>query len=175
MDIIEYILPFLENEHKIQFVINKQCLQLRNQSFTSYPYNLKYETCIPVYIWDLIYKIDFSFTSMKELPTLPKQLKVLRCNHNYVSELPELPNLIELNVSYNCLVELPRLPSSLKKLYCSNNFLIRLPYLPDHMLVISLQNNDFFELPPIPPDLKLLICNMSQHNKFGFTVPCLFV
>ena len=169
MDILELLLPYLENKDKIKMCFNKQIVERRNESFLLFPKMITYQIGVPRFIWDCITMIDFSLITLKELPILPKHLTHLRCNYNYITSLPELPQLVELNVSHNCLLELPKLPSSLKKLYCAHNFLKKLPELPKNLELLSIFENDLREQILLPTDIKLVLCSADQQERFQFT------
>ncbi len=76
--------------------------------------------------YDNIIYINCCNNQLTELPRLPNLLEIFWCNNNKLTELPELPNLLkELYCSNNQLTSLPKLPNSLQRLYCYNNELIK--------------------------------------------------
>lgn len=93
------------------------------------------------------------------LPELPSSLRVLHCHQNHLSSLPKLPPLLEsLSCSHNHLTSLPFLPSSLKQLVCMRNHLTALPYLPLFLRELSFDNNDITHLPTLPTLTSLSCC-----------------
>ena len=93
------------------------------------------------------------------LPELPSSLRVLHCHQNQLSSLPKLPPLLEsLSCSHNHLTSLPFLPSSLKQLVCMRNHLTALPYLPLFLRELSFDNNDITHLPTLPTLTSLSCC-----------------
>ena len=96
---------------------------------------------------------------LTSLPTLPSSLQVLHCHQNQLSFLPKLPPLLEsLSCSNNHLTSLPFLPSSLKQLVCMRNHLTTLPYLPLFLQELSFDNNDITHLPTLPTLTSLSCC-----------------
>ena len=65
---------------------------------------------------------------LTELPELPG-CKSLCCRNNQLTKLPKLPHCIDLRCGHNKLTQLPELPNC-KILYCDNNQLTYLPELP---------------------------------------------
>ena len=85
---------------------------------------------------------------LTSLPTLPSSLRVLHCHQNHLSSLPELPPFLEsLSCSHNHLISLPSLPSSLTQLICMRNHLTALPPLPSTLQELCIDNNDITSLP----------------------------
>ena len=96
---------------------------------------------------------------LTELPVLPRGLKVLVCDHNQLTSLPTLPEGLEdLHCAFNQIIFLPRLPSTLKRLICNNNQLLLLPSLPASLEVLICYNNQLSVLPTLPVGLKKLEC-----------------
>jgi hypothetical protein len=96
---------------------------------------------------------------LTSLPTLPSSLRVLHCHQNQLSSLPKLPPLLEsLSCSHNHLTSLPFLPSSLKQLVCMRNHLTTLPYLPLFLQELSFDNNEITHLPTLPTLTSLSCC-----------------
>jgi len=97
------------------------------------------------------------------LPELPSSLRVLHCHQNQLSSLPELPPFLEsLSCSHNPLRSLPSLPSSLKQLVCMRNHLSALPPLPSSLLELCFDYNYITRLPYLPPHLSELSCSYNQ-------------
>jgi hypothetical protein len=96
---------------------------------------------------------------LTSLPELPPTLRVLHCHQNQLSSLPELPPFLEsLSCSHNYIDSLPSLPSSLKQLVCMRNDLTALPELPNALEELCVDNNDITWLPILPPHLTSLSC-----------------
>jgi hypothetical protein len=90
------------------------------------------------------------------LPTLPSSLRVLHCHQNQLSSLPELPPFLEsLSCSHNHISCLPALPSSLTQLVCMRNHLTALPPLPSTLQELCIDNNDITQLPTLTSLLAL--------------------
>ncbi len=96
------------------------------------------------------------------LPELPSSLKILHCHQNQLTSLPELPPFLEsLSCSNNPITSLPLLPSSLTQLVCIRNCLTDLPPLPQALEELCFDNNYITWLPELPPHLTSLsfCCN----------------
>ena len=92
---------------------------------------------IPSYEIEEIYLIDYNLETRNIILSNFKnytKLKKFNCHHNNLTELPNLPNSLEiLHVSYNKLTKLPDLPNSLTHLYCNHNNLTELLNLPNSL------------------------------------------
>lgn len=99
---------------------------------------------------------------LTSLPKLPSTLTVLHCHQNHLTSLPELPSLTSLSCSNNPLFFLPSLPSSLTQLVCMRNHLTSLPRLPCGLLELSADYNYITSLPELPPHLTMLSCSFNQ-------------
>lgn len=100
---------------------------------------------------------------LTSLPTLPSTLKVFHCHSNQLTSLPELPPFLEsLSCSHNPLSSLPPLPSSLTQLVCMRNYLTELPPLPYGLLELCFDYNYITRLPYLPPHLNELSCSYNQ-------------
>ena len=74
---------------------------------------------------------------MTELPTLPKNLVELNCEHNKLAKLPELPStLSSLTCCNNQLKYLPELPNKLSWLMCNSNQIEHLPVHFNNMMTL---------------------------------------
>jgi len=81
--------------------------------------------------------------NLTELPELPNSLEILKCYNNNLTSLPELPNSLEyLDFDNNQLTSLPELPNSLEYLYCKYNKLTSLPELPNSLIYLDCDNNN---------------------------------
>jgi len=121
---------------------------------------------LPKNIFDKFIKLkiliceDNNFT---ELPNLPDSLTELYCDNNQLTVLPSLPKkLNNLHCNKNKLIVLPDLPDSLQNLYCSNNRLTSLPNLPQKLEDLNCNNNQLTTLPDLPN--KLLVLSFSYNN-----------
>ena len=54
---------------------------------------------------------------------LLSHIMILRCEHIFLADLPNLINCQILDCSFNLLIKLPNLPNC-KELYCNNNLVI---------------------------------------------------
>lgn len=100
---------------------------------------------------------------LTSLPALPSSLKVLHCHSNQLTSLPELPPFLEtLSCSHNPIDSLPSLPSSLKQLVCIRNYLTTFPPLPRALQELCFDNNYITQLPKLPPHLTSLSCCNNQ-------------
>jgi len=97
---------------------------------------------------------------LTSLPELPSSLRVLHCHQNQLSSLPKLPPFLEsLSCSHNHLTSLPSLPSSLTQLVCMRNHLSALPPLPSSLQELCIDNNDITWLPTLPSLTSLSCCS----------------
>ncbi len=79
-------------------------------------------------------RLDLSNLHLTELPPLPDDLIMLRCDSNELTSLPELPSTLRiLHCHQNQLTSLPELPPFLESLSCSNNPITSLPSLPSSL------------------------------------------
>lgn len=76
--------------------------------------------------------------------------------HNININLPDMPNIQQLNCQGNKLTKLPDMPN-LQRLYCQNNNLVDLPSFPD-LRILSCYGNRIREL-PFYPNLIMLNCD----------------
>ncbi len=74
-----------------------------------------------IFKYDNIYSLDVSNNERVNITKIPKNLKIFKCNNNFLRQLPEIPeSLIELDCSNNYISSLPSL-KNIKKLICFNN------------------------------------------------------
>ena len=100
---------------------------------------------------------------LTSLPTLPRSLRIFHCHSNQLTSLPELPPFLEsLSCSHNPISSLPPLPSSLTQLVCMQNHLTELPPLPYSLLELCFDYNYITRLPYLPPHLTMLACSYNQ-------------
>ena len=85
----------------------------------------------------------------KEIPFLPKGLRVLNCNGNDLTALPKLPKtLLRLYCSNNKLTVLPKLPKGLLYLYFENNLITDVPdEFPEDLEALGYQGNKLKKIP----------------------------
>ena len=110
-------------------------------------------------------KLDCGYNKLSKLPNLylHKELNQLLCAENGLTELPELPESLQLlRCESNNLVTLPPLPNNIEILYCDNNQLKNLPLLPRELIRLECSNNCLTELPPLPPKLSQLFCEYNE-------------
>jgi Leucine-rich repeat (LRR) protein len=86
---------------------------------------------------------------------LPKGLLSLSVDANYLEQLPELPETLEILVaSNNQLLELSILPPRLSVLNVKNNFIKSLPSpLPSKLIDLNCAENNLKRLPDLPPTI----------------------
>jgi hypothetical protein len=102
-------------------------------------------------------RLDLSNLHLTELPPLPDDLIMLRCNSNELTFLPELPSSLKiLHCHQNQLTSLPELPPFLESLSCSNNPITSLPLLPSSLTQLVCIRNCLTDLPPLPQTLEEL-------------------
>ena len=107
--------------------------------------------------------LDLSYLNLKSLPTLPENLKRLRCEYNNLTTLPKLPiTLTTLFCFSNELTSLPSLPNGLLILFCTHNKLTRLPSLPNGLGILYCSNNELTRLPKLPDSLEDLLCENNN-------------
>jgi len=100
---------------------------------------------------------------LTSLPELPPSLRILHCHSNQLSSLPELPPFLEsLSCSHNHISSLPSLPSTLTQLVCIRNYLTSLPPLPSTLEELCFDNNYITQLTMVPPHLTSLSCCWNQ-------------
>lgn len=89
-----------------------------------------------------------------------KKAKYLNVNHNYLTELPELPKTLKRVVAHtNYITRLPTLPKGLHHLKISDNQLTQLPPLPKGLHTLEVSNNPLQSLPRLPATLRHLDCD----------------
>lgn len=119
-------------------------------------------TELPVLPDDLI-MLRCDSNELTSLPALPPSLRILHCHQNQLSSLPELPPFLEsLSCSHNHISSLPSLPSSLTQLVCMRNYLTMLPPLPQALQELCFDNNYITQLHTLPPHLNSLSCCWNQ-------------
>lgn len=121
-------------------------------------------------IWN-ISDINVGGHGIKDLTgiTYFKYLKNLYCNDNSLTELPQLPDTLEmLECSDNQITAFSqKLPEKLDILSCSNNLLTELPQLPDNLSFLFCYNNSLTQLPALPEGVTKLNC---ANNKITGTL-----
>lgn len=104
--------------------------------------------------------LDLSNLGLYFLPRLPKTLVVFKCSNNKLFELPDLPNIKELDCSVNKITSLPQL-SNIKKLYCSHNELTFLPNMPN-IQSLYCNDNKINILPPFFDNIEIFDCGRND-------------
>lgn len=106
-----------------------------------------------------LYYFDCDHNFITQLPNLPGSLGVLWCFNNHLTSIPQLPlTLFELNCDSNFITTLSVLPQSIQNVICSNNLLSSLPTLPDTLNELWCYNN---------PDLHCLP-SLNRISSFKF-------
>lgn len=153
---------------------NISCLIINNL-------NLKLIHNLPINLEEL----NVASNYLRELPpNLPKNLKFLFCNNNYLSNVDNLPDSLKffdcsknyivnfkipkklnrLICSYNLIKEFSEFPDNLNTVICSNN---QIKYLPDLNNVAYMDcKNNILEKLPIKSNLtnKIRYLNVSNNN-----------
>ena len=106
--------------------------------------------------------LNCSDNLLTELPDLPEALEVLYCNNNKLKSLPELPHLWFLNCHNNSLKCLPELPLSLVDLYVGSNEINELPKLPVNLIFLECYNNKLSVLPELPSGINEIYCAKNE-------------
>jgi hypothetical protein len=108
----------------------------------------------------IIYCNDNALTS---LPDLPETLEELYCSYNQITLLPDLPkNLTILKCSFTKLTSLPALPENLQQLFCNHNKLTTLHILPENLQVLHCGCNQLTTLPTLPQKIQQLSCELNH-------------
>lgn len=97
-------------------------------------------------------KLDISFNQLKELPELPKSLKLIYADNNQIQKVAdaEMPSLEFAIFSCNKLESLPKLTNHVSPslLFCHNNIkLITLDMMIRPVEQLNLADNDISEIP----------------------------
>ncbi len=100
---------------------------------------------------------------LENLPPIPINCQILKCNYNKLIYLPELPNCKELGCTGNSLIYLPELPNC-KDLSCGGNILESLPKLPNCQ-ILNCCNNILTTLPQLP-NCEYLYCDKNSLTVF---------
>jgi uncharacterized repeat protein (TIGR01451 family) len=107
--------------------------------------------------------LNCNHNQLTELPDLPLGLKYLYCEYNQLLEIPVLPpSFLRLGCGNNQLVNLPNLPATMISLECNNNQLPSLPVLPNGLLFFECSYNTLNTLPALPTTLVAIECNSNQ-------------
>jgi hypothetical protein len=131
--------------------VNISCLNINNL-------NLELINYLPPKLEEL----NISYNSLRELPpNLPKSLKFLFCNNNYLSNIDNLPDSLKfLDCSKNYIVNL-KIPKNLNRLICSYNLLNKFSEFPDNLHTVICFNNQIEYL----PDLNNIAYMDCKNNK----------
>ena len=116
--------------------------------------------------------LDLANLSIKTIPVIPTNLKLLILNENNIAEIAEqnelgLPqfsqSLTDLFIDNNSLTNLPNLPDNLEFLTCNNNKLTSLPKLPDSLTFLDCSYNHLETAPEVPKTCTLIFYPQEQH------------
>ena len=97
--------------------------------------------------------IYIGFAKLYCMPELMRftNITILRCSHNFISEIPYLPlTLQQLYCNNNTLSSLHKLPNGLLVLECNKNKLQMLPHLPAGLHILTCDDNKLVCLPELP-------------------------
>ncbi|QYB17375.1 dynein regulatory complex subunit [Pacmanvirus S19] len=116
-------------------------------------------TCLPDSpLWKNVTHFTCYDTPITTLPELPNLIS-LDIMFTDITTLPEMPNLKQLICSENEITHLPELPN-VEYLNCANNQLTTLPELPN-VVYLDCSNNRLTALPKLS-NVKDLICHNNQ-------------
>ncbi len=123
----------------------------------------------------IYFRLDLSRLQLTQLPPIPTNCTSLDCTFNCLTELPDLPDIIELLCSHNQLTSLPALPKC-KVLYCRGNKLSKLPELPNCIDLLC-SDNLLEKLPDLPNCTDLwcennLLTSLPELNKCKKSLKC---
>ena len=107
-------------------------------------------------------ELNLDYFDIVKLPNpLPAGLRALRCSETKITELPPLPEGLEiLIICYVAgLTSINKLPSTLKVLDCWGTPLKGLPQLPDGLKELVCGRTKITCLPPQPDSLEILRCS----------------
>ena len=103
--------------------------------------------------------LNFKETRSVDRETICNHIIYLDCRNSHLTELPELPKVLELDCSYNRLRKLPELPK-IETLYCSHNQLTELNRVPN-IQELYCSYNKLTTLPKLS-NLKTLFCSYNE-------------
>jgi hypothetical protein len=108
--------------------------------------------------------LNVSKNKLEHLPFLSQRLQYLDVSENlYLQALPELPEGLEVLRASNCgLTALPKLPQSLRYLYVNNNYLTELPALPPKLEILSIFNNCIEDLSGLPKTISKCLADPQK-------------
>lgn len=119
--------------------------------------------------WEGLVSLDVSDNLLRELPTLPSRLEVLRCSHNFLSYLPPLPASLKiLDASDNGLSRLPELPSGIESVDLLGN-----PFTASPFRVVA-EAKAKVEAPPstfVDLGVMLLVFSFLWMDRFWSALP----
>jgi Leucine-rich repeat (LRR) protein len=150
-DLLEYTFGFLEQDDV--FDLRLVCGRFKKHATLRVLYKLKI-TESNKYLLDLN-------------PKVFKNLKVLDCSRNYLTEIPCIEGLKELRCSRNQLTEIPHI-EELTVLNCSSNQLTKIPHIKGLRLLYCSDNRRLTEIPHIE-GLTRLSCTWNRLTK----IPCI--
>lgn len=105
---------------------------------------------------------ELIYNRITELPELPKVID-LECSYNFLTTLPDLPKVVKLDCEFNKITHFGNLSEELKELKCNNNSIINIPHLPK-LEKLYCRDNSIRYLPDLPK-LMVLKCNRNELQK----------
>lgn len=119
-----------------------------------------------LYRFNRLTKMDISNNFIKELDSLPPNIKRLLCDGNNLTWLPDLPDSLTcIDMSANSLTELPKLPPNLVTLYCETNRIKYIKNLPGGLRTLDCSYNRIKSIDTIPSSMKTLYCNNNRLTR----------
>ena len=106
-----------------------------------------------------------SGSNIKSIVSVPSSLTQLYCRKNYIEDLGNLTNCLDLfliDCGHNALTKLDGLPQGLKYLSCESNDLIELSNLPTSLIRLNCSNNKITSLDHLPCSLTILKTNLNE-------------
>jgi len=134
-------------------------------------------TCPPLTKFTQLKRFTCEFNRFTELPELPDSLEILVCYSNKLKRIRRFPtSLRTLDAAFNHLESLPDLPPKLGQLDVRNNHLQTLPSLHRACLhYLNVKVNSLKQLPPLPPTLLEIFCDFNRLQTLPPLPESLFV
>ena len=109
--------------------------------------------------------------SVTEIPLLPNLIE-LDCSFTKITEIPFLPNLITLYCWNTNITEIPLLPN-LTTLYCSKTKISEIPFLPN-LITINCSGTNITEI-TILPNLTFFNCSYTKITELPKISPNCYI
>jgi Leucine-rich repeat (LRR) protein len=107
--------------------------------------------------YDDVMMLQCDDNGLRELPNLPKNLRILNCSFNLLTSLPVLPETLEeLDFGQNEISFISDLPKNLRKLNCGYTEIAFLPELPITLTDLEANNCKLKTLPQLPLSIEFL-------------------